>query len=251
MLAHEVLYWLLVVIGSLLVGRLISVVCPLLVRHMEREWQFEMQVDQEGGLLAQAPSLFSTLWLNRECVRHLVPLRSQRLTHLPYELLSLLATSVVVWHMGFNPPAMAAVLITWSLIALIHIDWNHFLLPDLLVYPLLWSGLLWRAYGHGEVVDGVLGAFFGYAVLWCIVGGYSSLRGLKMMGNGDFKLTAALGAWLGWQALPVMCLVACAAGLMITLLLAKTPRSSLNKPVPFGPALALSGWFFLITNFPV
>lgn len=251
MLAHEVLYWLLVVITSLSVGRLISVLSPVLVQHMEREWQFEMQVAQEQGMLARAPSLFSTLWLNRACVRHLVPLRSQSLTHLPYELMTVLATSLVVWHMGFNQSTLVAVAITWVLIALIHIDWNHFLLPDLLVYPLLWSGLLWRAYGHGEVVDGVLGAFFGYIVLWCIVGSYSTLRGLKMMGNGDFKLTAALGAWLGWQALPVMCLAACIAGLLITLLLAKTPRSSLSKPVPFGPALALSGWFFLITNFPV
>ena len=240
--------WILSALASLLAGRWISLFAPALLAHLEAQWLFEARGD-ENTVLNRSPSLVKMALRNWCQARSLIPLCRNRKQHLAWEVATLLASLIALYQLGMGVDGWAAVGITWILMTLIKTDLSNFLLPDCLVYPLLWAGLLWRATGHGDAIDGIYGAFFGYAVLWAIAEGYGALRGMKMMGNGDYKLTAALGAWLGWQALPLMILSACAIALVLVVLLTKIRRTSLGNPIPFGPALAMAGWGFLIIPF--
>ncbi|MEL4012904.1 prepilin peptidase [Dryocola clanedunensis] len=150
----------------------------------------------------------------------------------------------------YCPPgllAMALALCVWLLIALIAIDIDQMLLPDVLTLPLLWLGLLTNL--HGALVplsDAVLGAVVGYLSLWLLYWGLRLATGKEGLGYGDFKLLAALGAWCGWQRLPMLLLVAALAGMLIFLLLRLSGRAGRGEPLPFGPCLALSGWWTLV-----
>lgn len=134
----------------------------------------------------------------------------------------------------------SALRLCWLLLALSLIDFSTYLLPDTLTLPLLWSGLLINSFS-GEVTlhDAFYGAVAGYLALWCLYWGVKLLSGKEGMGYGDFKLLAALGAWIGWQALPYVCIIAALAGIIFSL-----GRSAIYKTsgqIPFGPFLALAG----------
>ncbi|HEX4376845.1 MAG TPA: A24 family peptidase [Steroidobacteraceae bacterium] len=170
------------------------------------------------------------------------------------ELLTGVASAVVAWHTGFGWPAACAVVITWFLIALTFIDLDHQLLPDSLTLPLLWMGLLaslsgWDSPQQALPVDpasAILGAAAGYLSLWSIYHLFRLLTGKEGMGYGDFKLLAALGAWLGWRMLlPIVLLSAC-AGALIGILLIITRRHQRGNPMPFGPFLAIAGWVAML-----
>ncbi|TJZ73117.1 prepilin peptidase [Chitiniphilus eburneus] len=163
------------------------------------------------------------------------------------ELICAVLTAAVGWHLGLTLPGLGAVALTWALIALFFIDADTYLLPDSITLPLLWLGMLVNlAGGLVPLQDAVLGAVFGYLSLWSIYWLFKLATGKEGMGYGDFKLLAALGAWFGWQALPLIILLSSVAGALIGIVLAWSARRGFSKPMPFGPYLAVAGWLTLI-----
>ena len=135
----------------------------------------------------------------------------------------------------------------WSLIALAFIDRETQLLPDQITLPLLWGGLIAAVlFDHVTPVDAIVGAALGYAVLWALYWAFKGVTGREGMGHGDFKLLAAIGAWLGWPALPAVVLIASTLGLAwaVVAIVRKTMRR--QDPMPFGPFLAAGGWLGLV-----
>ena len=161
------------------------------------------------------------------------------------EVLTALVSLTVVAVFGYTWDALFALSFSWLLIAMALIDFDTRLLPDNLTLPLLWLGLLFNL--RGGLVDlqsAVIGAAAGYLILWSIYWGFKLLTGKEGMGYGDFKLLAALGAWLGWQALPMVILISSVVGILLggTVLLIRKSR----EPIPFGPFLAIAGWVTLV-----
>jgi leader peptidase (prepilin peptidase)/N-methyltransferase len=142
---------------------------------------------------------------------------------------------------------LALLFFTWALIALTMIDVDHQLLPDDLTLPLLWLGLLINTQNTlVPLQDAVLGAIAGYLVLWAVYWAFKLLTGKEGMGYGDFKLLAALGAWLGWQALPVIILLSSVVGAVVGISLIAIKGRDKNIPIPFGPYLATAGFLALL-----
>ncbi len=170
------------------------------------------------------------------------------------ELLCGIATALVAWRFGFGPSAGCAALITWFLIALAGIDLDHQLLPDSLTLPLLWMGLLaslsgWTSSAQSLPVDprsAIVGATVGYLALWSVYHGFRLLTGKEGMGYGDFKLLAALGAWMGWRMLLPIVLLAAVIGALMGGSLILLRRHQRGHPIPFGPFLAGAGWVAML-----
>ena len=162
------------------------------------------------------------------------------------ELLSAVLSALVAWRFGWGAAAAGALLLTWALIGLGAIDLEARLLPDALTYPLLWLGLLFNLGAvFAPLTDAVIGAAGGYLILWGVFHGYRLLTGKEAMGYGDFKLLAALGAWLGWQALPFLVLLSSVSGALVGIVLLASGRHRREAPLPFGPYLAAAGWLGL------
>jgi len=170
------------------------------------------------------------------------------------EALSGVLCATVAWKFGFGWPALAALVLTWFLIALTFIDVDHQLLPDGLTLPLLWLGLLVSLWGPQPGADALpvdlrsslIGAMAGYVSLWSVYHLFRLLTGKEGMGYGDFKLFAALGAWLGWQMLLPIILVAAAVGAVVGITLLSLRGQSRATPIAFGPFLAAAGWLMLM-----
>jgi leader peptidase (prepilin peptidase)/N-methyltransferase len=169
-----------------------------------------------------------------------------------------LATGVlsawVAWHFGFGASAACALLVTWALIALTGIDIDHQLLPDNITLPLLWAGLL-AAVVVGPVAgaalpvspkDALIGASAGYISLWLVFHLFKLVTGKEGMGYGDFKLFAALGAWLGWKVLPMIIVLSAATGAVLGILMIALKGRDRRAPMPFGPYLAAAGWLAMM-----
>jgi leader peptidase (prepilin peptidase) / N-methyltransferase len=170
------------------------------------------------------------------------------------ELSTACLSAWVAWHFGFGAPAACALLVTWVLIALTGIDIDHQLLPDSLTLPLLWAGLL-AAVVVGPIAgsplpvsarDAIIGAAAGYVSLWLVFHGFRFVTGKEGMGYGDFKLFAALGAWLGWKLLPLVILLSAATGAVLGILMIGLRGRDRATPMPFGPYLAAAGWLALM-----
>ncbi|HEX7045631.1 MAG TPA: A24 family peptidase [Burkholderiales bacterium] len=158
-----------------------------------------------------------------------------------------LLSAAVAWHFGPTLAAAGALLLTWALIALTFIDYDHQLLPDNLTLPLLWLGLAFNLGGvYAPLPAAVIGAIAGYGSLWLVYQLYRLLTGREGMGYGDFKLYAALGAWLGWQQLPLVILLASFVGAAVGLLGILLLRRDRSVPIPFGPFLCAAGWIALL-----
>jgi len=158
------------------------------------------------------------------------------------ELLTAVLSGLMVWTFGSGAAGMGAVLFAWLLIAMTFIDFDTQLLPDDLTYPLLWAGLLLNLdTTYVPLQDAVIGAAAGYLVLWAVYWLFKLATGKEGMGYGDFKLLAALGAWLGWQALPVIILLSSIVGAVVGISLIVFARRGRDKPIPFGPYLAAAG----------
>jgi leader peptidase (prepilin peptidase)/N-methyltransferase len=142
---------------------------------------------------------------------------------------------------------LGALAFTWSLIALTMIDMDHQLLPDDITLPLLWLGLLFNLSAtYVSLPDAVIGAIMGYLSLWSLYWVFKLITGKEGMGYGDFKLLAALGAWMGWQALPMIILLSSLVGAVCGIALMVIKRRGKDIPIPFGPYLAMAGWLVLL-----
>jgi leader peptidase (prepilin peptidase)/N-methyltransferase len=158
------------------------------------------------------------------------------------EAVSGVLSAYAAWHFGFGWAAAGALLLVWALLALTAIDFDTQLLPDDITLPLLWIGLLLNSFGtYTNLHSAVLGAIFGYLSLWSVYWLFKLATGKEGMGYGDFKLLAALGAWLGWQMLPLIILSSSFVGAAVGIALIVATRHGRNIPIPFGPYLAGGG----------
>jgi leader peptidase (prepilin peptidase)/N-methyltransferase len=156
------------------------------------------------------------------------------------------------WHFGFTAAGFGALAFIAALVALTGIDFDTQLLPDDITLPLLWLGLGLNAFGvFTDLKSAVIGAMAGYLSLWCVYWGFKLATGKEGMGYGDFKLLAALGAWLGWQMLPLTILLSSFVGAVVGIALMVVARHGRNVPIPFGPYLAAAGIIALIWGKPL
>ena len=158
-----------------------------------------------------------------------------------------LFSMVVAWHFGFTWAAMAALFLTWALIALSVIDFDHQLLPDNITVPFIWIGLVLGLLAlFTDIRSAVIGASVGYLSLWSVYQLFKLLTGKEGMGYGDFKLLAMLGAWMGWQYLLVVVLLSSVVGAVVGITLTTVMGRDRSIPIPFGPYLAAAGWLALL-----
>lgn len=163
------------------------------------------------------------------------------------ELTTGLLSVAAIYYVGFSWQGLAALAFTWSLIALTMIDFDTYLLPDDITLPLLWLGLIVNSFGgFTDLPSALWGAIAGYLSLWSVYKVFKLLTGKEGMGYGDFKLLAALGAWMGWQMLPQIILLSSLVGAVIGISLIVIRGRDKNIPIPFGPYLAIAGWIAFI-----
>jgi leader peptidase (prepilin peptidase) / N-methyltransferase len=168
------------------------------------------------------------------------------------ELLTGLLSAYMVWTFGTGLAGLAAMLFCWLLVAMTFIDVDTQLLPDELTYMLLWAGLLVNVSGtFVPLHDAVIGAAAGYLVLWLVYWAFKLATGREGMGYGDFKLLAALGAWLGWMMLPLVILLSSIVGAVVGICLILLKGRERDNPIPFGPYLAAAGLIALLFGKPI
>ena len=251
---------------GLLVGSFINVIVYRLPIMLERAWQsseLPNELPTEAFNLAvprsHCPScaqqlsasenvpVVSFLFLRGRC-RHCKSRISARYPLV--EIAASVASILVAMTFGFTASTLAFLAFAWFLLALSLIDLDHHLLPDDLTLPLLWLGLLVSAFNLGlpgvSLFDAVIGAAAGYMTLWSLFWAFLLVTGKEGLGYGDFKLLAALGAWLGWQAILPVLLLASLAGAVIGLILIVFGGRERSAPLPFGPFLAAAGFVMLI-----
>ncbi len=266
------LFAVLVGILGLLVGSFLNVVIHRLPKIMERDWQVqcaelrgETPPAAEPLSLARPRSRCSqcghliTAWENIPIVSYLM-LRGRckgcgKAIGMRYPLVEALSgvlSALVAWHFGYSWQAAGALVFVWAIIALSFIDLDTQLLPDSITLPLLWLGL---AFGLGNVFtdlrSAVIGAMAGYLSLWSVYWLFKLVTGKEGMGYGDFKLLAAIGAWLGWQILPLTILLSSLVGAVVGIGLIVLARHGRSVPIPFGPYLAAAGVIALIWGRPL
>ncbi|AJI95579.1 type 4 prepilin-like proteins leader peptide-processing enzyme [Yersinia ruckeri] len=188
--------------------------------------------------------VFSWLFLQGQCryCRASIPVRYPLV-----EIMTMLMTLFIAAVIPLGSPLLAALVLSWMLIALTMIDIDHLLLPDNLTLPLLWMGLLFHLFDSRLALsEAVIGAVAGYLILWCLYWSFWLLTKREALGYGDFKLLAALGAWLGWMALPSLLLIASLCGMSFALAARLLRGRPLNTALPFGPFLAFGGWIIFL-----
>jgi leader peptidase (prepilin peptidase)/N-methyltransferase len=170
------------------------------------------------------------------------------------ELATGILSAWAAWHFGFGAAAACAVALTWALIALTGIDLDHQLLPDNITLPMLWAGLL-AAVAIGPIEgsalpvsphEAIIGAAAGYLSLWLVFHAFRLITGKEGMGYGDFKLFAALGAWMGWKILPLIILLSAGTGAVLGIGMIVLRGRDRAAPIPFGPYLAAAGWIAML-----
>jgi len=263
--------WLSVVaLFGLVTGSFLNVVIHRLPRMLERGWHRQchelLERDEEE---ASQPARFDLVQPASHCpncghgiaARDNIPVLSYlllrgRCRHCRnpispryplVELLTAVLSVAVAWRFGISWQTAAAIPLTWALVALTFIDFDHKLLPDAITLPLLWSGLLLNLGGlFTTLPSAVIGAIAGYLSLWLVFHAFRLLTGKEGMGYGDFKLLAAFGAWLGWQLLPLVVLLSSLVGAVIGIAMMLFGGHRRGTPIPFGPFLAAAGWIALL-----
>ncbi|HDS1734843.1 A24 family peptidase [Pseudomonas sp. BP8] len=252
---------------GLLVGSFLNVLVHRLPIMLERQWQREAQevlelpsVEHERFDLSLPAShcphcahrirawenipLLSYLFLRGRCSACKVAISPR---YPLVELASAVLSLVVAWHFGPGLQALCALLLTWCLLALSLIDSEHQLLPDVLVLPMVWAGLIVNAFAvYVPLNEALWGAVIGYLSLWTVYWVFKLVTGKEGMGYGDFKLLALIGAWGGWQVLPVTLVLSSVVGAVIGLCLLRLRNASLATAIPFGPYLAIAGWIAVL-----
>ena len=252
---------------GLLVGSFLNVVILRLPRMLENEWKAEARelldlpaVEMPRLSLMRPASccpgcgaairpwqnipVVSWLALRGRCAKCRTGISVQ---YPLVELASGVASAVCVWRFGWSPQLAAALVLTWALIALTVIDLREMILPDDLTAPLVWIGLGMSTLPvFVGMPESIWGAIAGYLSLWSIYWLFKLVTGREGMGYGDFKLMAALGAWFGWAALPLMLLLSSAVGAVIGIGLIVFKGRDKTQPIPFGPYIAGAGWLMLI-----
>jgi leader peptidase (prepilin peptidase) / N-methyltransferase len=253
-----------VALVGLCVGSFLNVVIHRLPRMLERGWQAQC-AELAGDAPAEQPAynlvvprsrcpacghaigalenipVLSYLFLRGKCLACKTPISMR---YPLVELVTGLLTLCAVQHFGLTRIGLAACVLLWTLVALTFIDFDTQLLPDNLTLPLLWTGLLANLFGALPSVslrDSIIGAIAGYMVLWTVYWLFKLIRGKEGMGYGDFKLLAALGAWLGWQMLPLIVLLSSVVGATIGIGLIVFKGRDHRIPLAFGPYLAIAG----------
>ncbi|UCE30332.1 MAG: prepilin peptidase [Burkholderiales bacterium] len=270
--AHPALAVTIATVLGLLVGSFLNVVIYRLPRMLEAEW--EQQAAELRGESVQAIERFNLLVPRSRCPGCARPIAAHEnipvLSYLAlrgrcagcgiripprYPLVEALTGALfglAVWHFGWTPAAGGAMLVTMALIAMAFIDLDTQLLPDSLTLPLLWAGLLFNLWGvFVPLESAVIGAMAGYLSLWSVYWVFRLVTGKEGMGFGDFKLLAALGAWFGWQALPVIILLSSLVGAAVGLSLMLFRGHRREVPIPFGPYLAGAGLLALFVGRPI
>jgi leader peptidase (prepilin peptidase) / N-methyltransferase len=271
-LTHPAIFpWLCFAIG-LCVGSFLNVVIYRLPRIMERDWQ--VQCAELRGEELPKQETFNLALPRSRCPACAHPISAlQNIPIASYlalrgkcsacgtrisprypliEGLSGLAGAYAAWHFGFGLAAFAAMLFLWCMIALSFIDFDTQLLPDSITLPLLWAGLLLNLAGtFVDLGSAVIGAAAGYVALWSVYWGFKFATGKEGMGFGDFKLLAAVGAWLGWQMLPLVVLASSFVGAIFGISLMLFAKHGRNVPIPFGPYLAVAGAVALFWGKPL
>ena len=262
MQTSPLLFVILAGIFGLLVGSFLNVVIHRLPKIMEREWHtqcaelagktpdptqpYNLLVPRSAcphcghaiGALENIPIL-SYLFLRGKCKGCSAAISPR---YPIVEMISGLLSAYAAWHFGFGIPGIAAIVFIWALIALTFIDFDTQLLPDDITLPLLWLGLLLNLNGvFTSLPNAVIGAIAGYLTLWSVYWLFKLATGKEGMGFGDFKLLAAIGAWMGWTMLPLVILLSSLVGAVIGITLILFAKHGRNIPIPFGPYLAGGG----------
>ncbi len=168
------------------------------------------------------------------------------------EFLTAVLSALVIWHLGSGIAGISGLILLWMLIAMSFIDLDTQLLPDELTLPLMWLGLLINLDGtFVPLRDAVIGAAAGYIFLWLVYWMFFAATGKEGIGYGDFKLLAALGAWMGWMMLPLIVLLSSVVGATVGLLMIALKRHHRDSPIPFGPFLATAGLLALLIGQPI
>lgn len=270
-------FYALIFIVSLMVGSFLNVVIYRLPIMMERSWQREYndyfaEQGDEQVTTAQKDSqeapfnlvkpdstcpscghkirawenipVISYLFLKGKCAKCKTGISPR---YPAVELFTALVCTFAAYHFGPTPQALWAVLFTYALISLLFIDLDKMLLPDQLTLPLLWLGLILST--HNVFVtptEAIIGAAAGYLSLWSVYWLFKLVTGKEGMGYGDFKLLAALGAFTGWQGLPVIILLSSFVGAMVGIVIMIVQKQGKSLAIPFGPYLAVAGWLTLL-----
>jgi leader peptidase (prepilin peptidase)/N-methyltransferase len=257
--------WLLItiaVVAGLMVGSFLNVVIHRLPKLMERQWRAECA--ELTGAAATPAERYNLVVPRSSC-----PACGHRITALEnipiasyialggkcsacrapiawrYPLVEALAgvfAGFIAWRYGLSAAMIGALLFVWAMIALTFIDLDTFYLPDSITLPLLWTGLLFNLGAtFTDLRSAVIGAAAGYLALWVVYWGFKLATGKEGMGYGDFKLLAAIGAWLGWKMLPLVILLSSFVGAAVGIALIVFAQRGRSVPIPFGPYLAAAG----------
>ncbi len=252
---------------GLCVGSFLNVVIHRLPRMMERQWKAEC-AELAGQEAAPGPRynlvvprsacpscghaisaienipVLSWLALGGKCKGCKTAISPR---YPAVELLTGVLSGYIAWHFGFGMAAAGALLFTWAMIALTFIDLDTFFLPDSITLPLLWLGLLFNISStYVSLSSAVIGAVAGYLSLWSVYWAFKWATGKEGMGYGDFKLLAAIGAWLGWTMLPLTILLSSLVGAAIGIVMIVFAGRGRSVPIPFGPYLAIAGMIALL-----
>jgi len=261
---------------SLLIGSFLNVVIYRLPIMMQREWRDQCQELAEISATKTPPGRFDLVFPHSSCTSCGAQITAmQNIPILSYLILrgncgscgnaiskrypiveatTAVMTAVVAWRFGFGWEAAGAILLTWALIAVSVIDIDHQIIPDSISLPFVWIGLmlsLFHPMAGAEVLfidagTAIVGAVAGYLSLWSIYQLFRLMTGKEGMGYGDFKLLAVLGAWLGWQMLPLIILLSAVVGSVVGISMIMVRKHDRNIPIPFGPYLAAAGWIAML-----
>ena len=268
--ANPLAFHLTVILVGLAIGSFLNVVIIRLPEMMQRTWREECcEFLELGNNSEKREEVYNLItprsrcpecqhniraWENIPVISYLVLKGKCSACNAPIsvrypavELLTALLSFLVAWHFGFELQLVPALLLTWALIALCFIDIDHQLLPDDITLPFLWFGILCNMFNfYTDIGSSLIGVMAGYMSLWLVYIIFKVVTGKEGMGHGDFKLLALLGAWMGWQMLPVIIILSSFCGAFVGVSLILFGGHDRRQAIPFGPYLAMAGWIALI-----